>query len=59
MQLTDLDCRSGKNEQGYDSEVDRDGVSRGEAGRRERGRGNGNTSLGTIRDAGFAGGKTF
>jgi hypothetical protein len=28
-------------------------------GRRERGRGNANTSSGTIRDAGFAGGKTF
>jgi hypothetical protein len=30
-----------------------------EAGRRERGRGNGNTSSVPIRDAGFAGGKTF
>jgi hypothetical protein len=30
-----------------------------QAGRRERGRGNANTSSGTIRDAGFAGGKTF
>jgi hypothetical protein len=29
------------------------------AGRRERGRGNGNTSSVPIRDAGFAGGKTF
>jgi hypothetical protein len=28
-------------------------------GRRERGRGNGNTSSVPIRDAGFAGGKTF
>ena len=29
------------------------------SGRRERGRGNGNTSSVPIRDAGFAGGKTF
>jgi hypothetical protein len=28
-------------------------------GRRERGRGNGNTASVPIRDAGFAGGKTF
>ena len=30
-----------------------------QAGRRERGRGNANTSSVPIRDAGFAGGKTF
>ena len=33
-------------------------VTRPHPGRRERGRGNGNTSLGIIRDSGFAGGKT-